>query len=214
MKKLSALILSCTFALGVTFAPAEASAAQALSKGMQSEHVLQLQEQLATLGYFKAGFTGYFGSITDSAVKRFQRDYGLTVDGVAGPATQAKLNALSPARHTTLEQLARIIYAEARGESFEGQVAVGAVVLNRVQSNEFPSSIPDIIMQPGQFTAVQDGQYYLTPNKTAYAAARQALNGVDPTHGSLYYYNPKIATSKWSMARPAVLTLGRHTFTN
>lgn len=188
--------------------------AQALSKGMQSEHVLKLQEQLHALGYFHAGFTGYFGVKTEAAVKQFQRDHRLTADGVVGSATQAKMDSYGEVKQTVLEQLARIIHGEARGESFEGQVAVGAVVLNRVQSDLFPSSIPDVILQPRQFTAVQDGQYRLAPNQSAYRAARQALNGVDPTNGSLFYYNPAIATSEWSINRPAVMSLGRHTFTN
>lgn len=217
MKKLSILILSCACMLGtvLSVAPGQAQAqSSALKKGVQSERVLELQQQLHSLGYFKAGFTGYYGSLTSKAVARFQRDNGLTPDGVAGAATQAKLESFGEVRVTALDQLARIIYSEARGESFEGQVAVGAVVLNRVQSGEFPSSIPDVILQPGQFTAVQDGQYRLKPNKTAYRAARQALNGADPTNGSLFYYNPAIATAKWSKSRPAVISLGRHTFTN
>lgn len=213
MKKLPALLISCAclFSTAMVATPAHA---QVLTQGMQNEQVSQVQEQLASRGYFHVGVTGYYGTITSKAVKNFQRDYGLVADGVAGPATIAKLNSLGKVSNHSLNMLAKIIYAEARGESFRGQVAVGAVVLNRVQSNQFPNSISAVILQPGQFTAVQDGQYGMRPNQTAYDAARQALNGVDPTNGSLYYYNPKIATSSWSIARPKVISLGQHTFTN
>ncbi|MFD1885541.1 cell wall hydrolase [Paenibacillus wenxiniae] len=232
MRKLPALIASCACAVGITFLAAPADAAL-LTQGMRSTDVVQLQRQLANHGYFYANTTGYYGSITSNAVKQFQRDHGLSVDGVAGPATLTKLGTKSSsgivtanasasngsrgtyrADQDSIDILAHIIYGEARGESFKGQVAVGAVVLNRVQSNEFPNSIWGVVMQPGQFTAVADGQYYLKPNKSAYEAARQALRGVDPTNGSLYYYNPRIATSEWSMRRPAVITVGQHIFTN
>ncbi len=231
MRKLPAFIASCACAVGMTFLAAPADAAL-LTQGTRSPDVVQLQRQLANKGYFYANTTGYYGSITSNAVKQFQRDHGLSVDGVAGPATLSKLGTKSSgivtasasansgsrgsytADQESVNILAHIIYGEARGESFEGQVAVGAVVLNRVQSGEFPSTIWGVVMQPGQFTAVADGQYYLKPNQTAYDAARQALRGVDPTNGSLYYYNPRIATSQWSMRRPAVITLGQHIFTN
>ncbi|WP_322904743.1 cell wall hydrolase [Paenibacillus sp. SGZ-1009] len=230
MSKLPAFIASCICALGIIFLATPADAAL-LTQGMRSSDVVQLQHKLANQGYFYANKTGYYGSITSNAVKKFQRDHGLIVDGVAGPATLSKLGVKSGivkastsassgskgsyrADQDAVDILAHVIYGEARGESFRGQVAVGAVVLNRVQSNEFPNTIWDVVMQPGQFTAVADGQYYLKPNQTAYNAAKQALRGVDPTNGALYYYNPRIATSEWSMRRPAVITLGQHIFTN
>jgi len=111
-----------------------------------------------------------------------------------------------------LELLARIIHAEARGEDFEGQVAVAAVVLNRVASPQFPHSIREVIYQPGAFTAVDDNQIMLTPDEQAYEAAQAALEGEDPTDGALYYYNPKTATDKWIKTRPVVRQIGNHVF--
>ncbi|WP_408895146.1 cell wall hydrolase [Paenibacillus taichungensis] len=199
-------------ALGLTIA-APSAGAQKLEQGVRGEHVLQLQEQLNELGYFKAGLTGYYGSITKGAVRKFQQAQGLSADGIAGPATLNRLNKKAAAQGNTLRQLAKLIHGEARGESFEGQVAVGAVVLNRVHSDVFPSSIPKVIFQKGQFTAIDDGQFNTKPTQTSYQAARKALNGTDPTHGALYYYNPKIATSLWSKSRPTLLTIGQHDFT-
>ncbi|WP_260989831.1 cell wall hydrolase [Paenibacillus xylanexedens] len=210
--RFSMLLGACAMTLGLTVA-APSAGAQKLEQGIRSEHVVQLQEQLNELGYFDAGVTGYYGTITKSAVREFQQAQGLSADGVAGPVTLNRLNQKVKAEGETLRQLAKLIHGEARGESFEGQVAVGAVVLNRVQSGEFPSSISEVIFQKGQFTAVDDGQFNLKPTATSFKAARQALNGVDPTHGALFYYNPKIATSEWSKSRPTLLTIGQHDFT-
>ncbi|MBU5352602.1 cell wall hydrolase [Paenibacillus barcinonensis] len=210
--RFSMLLGACAMTLGLTVA-APSAGAQKLEQGIRSEHVVQLQEQLSELGYFDAGVTGYYGTITKSAVRKFQQAQGLSADGVAGPITLERLNKKVKAEGETLRQLAKLIHGEARGESFEGQVAVGAVVLNRVQSGEFPSSISEVIFQKGQFTAVDDGQFNLKPTATSFKAARQALNGVDPTNGALYYYNPKIATSEWSKSRPTLLTIGQHDFT-
>nr|WP_244213957.1 cell wall hydrolase [Paenibacillus barcinonensis] len=210
--RISMLLGACAMTLGLTVA-APSAGAQKLEQGIRSEHVVQLQEQLSELGYFDAGVTGYYGTITKSAVLEFQQAQGLSADGVAGPITLERLNQKVKAEGATLRQLAKLIHGEARGESFEGQVAVGAVVLNRVQSGEFPSSISEVIFQKGQFTAVDDGQFNLKPTATSFKAARQALNGADPTNGALYYYNPKIATSEWSKSRPTLLTIGQHDFT-
>ncbi|MBY0204551.1 cell wall hydrolase [Paenibacillus cucumis Kampfer et al. 2016] len=210
--RVSMLLGACAMTLGLTVA-APSAGAQKLEQGIRSEHVVQLQEQLSDLGYFDAGVTGYYGSITQNAVREFQQAQGLSADGVVGPVTLNRLNQKVKAEGETLRQLAKLIHGEARGESFEGQVAVGAVVLNRVQSGEFPSSISEVIFQKGQFTAVDDGQFNLKPTATSFKAARQALNGADPTHGALFYYNPKIATSEWSKSRPTLLTIGQHDFT-
>ncbi|MEO2207044.1 cell wall hydrolase [Paenibacillus pabuli] len=211
-RRVSVLLGAFAMALGLTMA-APSAGAQKLEQGVQSEHVLQLQEQLSDLGYFNAGLTGYYGSITKNAVRKFQQAQGLSADGIAGPVTLNRLNKKAKAEGETLRQLAKLIHGEARGESFEGQVAVGAVVLNRVQSDAFPSSIPQVIFQKGQFTAIDDGQFNQKPTQTSYRAARKALNGADPTNGALYYYNPKIATSLWSKSRPTLLTIGQHDFT-
>jgi spore cortex-lytic enzyme len=210
--RVSVLLGAFAMVLGLTMA-APSAGAQKLEQGVRGEHVLQLQEQLSELGYFKAGLTGYYGSITKGAVRKFQQAQGLSADGIAGPATLNRLNKKAAAQGNTLRQLAKLIHGEARGESFEGKVAVGAVVLNRVHSNAFPSSIPKVIFQKGQFTAIDDGQFNTKPTQTSYQAARKALNGTDPTHGALYYYNPKIATSLWSKSRPTLLTIGQHDFT-
>lgn len=209
-KKLQALICVCSLGVMGMAAPV---GAQSLEQGTQSDQVLDLQERLSALGYLKAGITGYYGTQTKNAVKKFQANYGLSADGEADSATLTKLkNTISP-KQSVLDELARIIHSEARGESYLGQVAVGAVVLNRVQSEQFPDSITEVIHQPGQFSAVADGQFNLKPNLSAYRAAKAALNGSDPTAGALYYYNPEIAKAAWSKKRLAKLTIGNHVFT-
>jgi N-acetylmuramoyl-L-alanine amidase len=212
MKKIPALISLCACAFGVMGTACPASA-QSLQQGTQSEQVLDMQEKLSELGYFHVGTTGYYGAITAKSLKAFQRDHGLAASGAADSNTLSKLGKSVPSSRTVLEQMARVIYSEARGESFQGQVAVGAVVLNRVQSERFPDSITEVIFQPGQFSSVDDGQYHLSPDTSAYRAASKALNGTDPTNGALFYYNPDIATSSWSKERTATTTIGNHVFT-
>ncbi|MDD9268352.1 cell wall hydrolase [Paenibacillus sp. GCM10023248] len=210
-KKLQALICVCS--LGVMGMAVPVSA-QSLEQGTQSDQVLDLQERLSALGYFRTGITGFYGNQTKLAVRKFQAGYGLTVDGEADSATLAALKKSVAPKQSVLDEMARIIHAEARGESFLGQVAVGAVVLNRVQSEQFPDSILEVIHQPGQFSAIDDGQFNLKPNSSAYNAAKAALNGSDPTAGALYYYNPAIAKASWSLKRPAKVTIGHHVFTH
>jgi N-acetylmuramoyl-L-alanine amidase len=212
LKKVKLLLSVFVFAVVIALTTSAVSAAP-MKTGSQSEHVLDLQDRLSALGYLKEGATGYYGSVTEQSVRNFQKDYKLPVNGVADEATVSKLNNKAKPKQSTLDQLARIIYSEARGESFEGQVAVGSVVMNRVQSPDFPDSISEVIFQSGQFTALDDGQYWLTPNQTAYRAARAALNGTDTTKGALFYYNPAIATSTWSKARPKISKIGNHVFT-
>ena len=150
------------------------------------------------------------------AVKNFQRDKGLVVDGIVGAKTEKALgitlSSSSSLSSNELNLLARCVYSEARGEPYAGQVAVAAVVLNRVRSSSFPNTIAGVIYQKGAFTAVSDGQINLTPNQTAYNAARDALNGWDPTGGCLYYYNPATATSKWIWSLKVEIKIGRHAF--
>ena len=161
---------------------------------------------------------GIWGSRTLAAVKNFQHDKGLVADGIVGAKTEKALGVtLNQSSSTSLSSpelnlLARCVYSEARGEPYTGQVAVAAVVLNRVRSSSFPNTVSGVIYQPGAFTAVSDGQINLTPNETAYKAARDALNGWDPTNGCLYYYNPATATSKWIWSLKVELTIGRHSF--
>lgn len=181
-----------------------------------------VQTKLKRWGYYKGSVDGIFGAKTKAAVKAFQKKNGLAVDGIVGPKTAAALGmTLSGKTSTTdnssisnsdLNLLAKCVHAEARGESYVGQVAVAAVILNRVKSPDFPNTISGVIYQPWAFTAVNDGQINLSPNQTAFNAARDALNGWDPTYGALYYYNAKTATSKWIYTKTTTVTIGNHIF--
>lgn len=194
----------------------------ALSKyGSRGAEVTQIQTKLKRWGYYKGNIDGIYGSQTLEAVKYFQRKNGLAVDGIAGKKTLEAMgifnstgnsNSSNSTSNSDLNLLARAVYSEARGEPYVGQVAVAAVVLNRVKNSSFPNTISGVIYQPGAFTAVADGQINLTPNQTAYNAARDALNGWDPSYGSIYYFNPNTATSAWIWSRPHVITIGRHRF--
>lgn len=183
--------------------------------GSSGKEVTEIQKRLKAWGYYNGTVDGKYGYMTYQAVRYFQSKNGLKVDGIAGKATLEALGiptgAASPANRD-LDIMARIIYGESRGEPYEGQVAVGSVVLNRVADSRFPNSIAGVIYQPGAFDAVEDGQINLTPNDTAYRAARDALNGWDPSYGCIYYYNPATATSKWIWSRPIIVKIGRHNF--
>lgn len=192
--------------------------AKNIVKGDTTENIKIVQQRLYNLKYYTYKVDGIWGSRTLAAVKNFQRDKGLVADGIVGAKTEQALGVtLSQSGSTSLSStelnlLARCVYSEARGEPYTGQVAVAAVVLNRVRSSSFPNTVSGVIYQPGAFTAVSDGQINLTPNETAYKAARDALNGWDPTNGCLYYYNPATATSKWIWSLKVELTIGRHSF--
>lgn len=197
------------------------SSVDALSKyGSRGEEVRQIQTKLKRWGYYKGNVDGIYGSQTLEAVKYFQRKNGLTADGIAGTQTLKAMGIMSSSNSSSgnnlsssdLNLLSRLIHAEARGEPYTGQVAVGAVVLNRVKSSSFPNSIAGVIYQSGAFSVVNDGQINLTPNETAKKAARDAMNGWDPSYGSIYYFNPATATSKWIWSRPHVITIGKHRF--
>lgn len=190
-------------------------------KGDTTANIKAVQTRLATLGYYTYKVDGIWGSRTKKAVKKFQRDYGLTADGIVGARTEKALkitltgksslskNTVSSAN---LDLLAKCVYAEARGEPYTGQVAIAAVVLNRVKSSSFPNTVSGVIYQKNAFTCVSDGQINLTPNASAYSAAKDALNGWDPTNGCLYYYNPATATSKWIWSLKVELKIGKHSF--
>lgn len=192
----------------------------ALSKyGSRGEEVRTIQTKLKRWGYYTGSIDGIYGTQTLNAVKSFQKKNGLTVDGIAGTKTLNAMGIMSSSTTTSastnstdLNLLARIIYGEARGEPYSGQVAIAAVVLNRVKSSSFPNTISGVIYQSGAFTAVSDGQINLTPNDTARKAAQDALNGWDPTYGSIYYFNPNTATNAWIWSRPYVITIGKHRF--
>ena len=189
-------------------------------RGSSGSEVRKIQEKLKRWGYYSGSVDGIYGSGTESAVKKFQKANGLKADGIAGKAT---LNAMGISSSNSssssggnnsndLNLLSRVVYSEARGEPYVGQVAVAAIVLNRVSHSSFPNSVAGVVYQSGAFDAVSDGQINLTPDSTAKKAAQDAINGWDPTYGCIYYFNPSTATSKWIWSRPQVLTIGKHIF--
>lgn len=193
--------------------------AGALSRqGSRGSEVRQIQTKLKQWGYYDGAVDGIFGSKTTAAVKLFQQRNGLTADGIAGPATLAAMGINNSSTGSTtnynneLNLLARIISAEARGEPYTGQVAVGAVVLNRVKHPSFPNTIAGVVYQQGAFTAIVDGQFNEPVAESAYKAARDAMNGWDPTGGAIYYYNPAKTTNSWIWSRTVVTVIGKHRF--
>nr|WP_246027728.1 MULTISPECIES: spore cortex-lytic enzyme [Lysinibacillus] len=234
-----------------------AFSSQLIERGSFGDDVVELQARLQWLGYYNGKIDGIFGYGTYWALRNFQKEFELDIDGKAGSKTKTKLvNATQynekwvkqqmdagnqfthyggtplaqqtkagagsskssdvqvPTKYSErdLQLMANAVYGEARGEPYEGQVAVAAVILNRLESPEFPNTISDIIFQPGAFTAVADGQIWLTPNERAKEAVLDAMNGWDPTENALYYFNPKTATSKWIWSRPQIKQIGEHIF--
>ncbi|MBQ9782419.1 MAG: spore cortex-lytic enzyme [Clostridia bacterium] len=189
-----------------------------------SQDIKLVQRKLKNWGYYTGSIDGIYGSKTKAAVIKFQRNNKLSVDGIIGNQTLKAMGITesmlsggssqtsSSVSNQDLYLLAKLINAEARGESYKGQVAVGAVVLNRVKSSSFPNTISGVIYQPYAFTCVNDGQINYSPSQSAISAAKDALNGWDPTNGCIYYYNPRIATNKWIYSRPTVITIGNHVF--
>lgn len=189
--------------------------AAAYKKGSTGSVVTQIQQKLSSWGYYSGSVDGVYGSKTESAVKDFQKKNGLTVDGVAGPATLAALgiqSSSSGSYDNDVNLLARLISAEARGEPYSGQVAVGAVVLNRIEHPSFPNTMSGVIYQSGAFSCLSDGQFNEPVADSAYKAARDALNGWDPSGGAIYYFNPSTATNSWIWSRPLIVTIGKHRF--
>lgn len=187
--------------------------------GSSGDEVRQIQQKLKNWGYYNGTVDGIYGSQTVAAVKKFQSKNGLTADGIAGTKTLQALGISSSnsgskttSNNSDLNLLSHLVYGEARGEVYKGQVAVAATVLNRVSDSRFPSTIAGVIYQAGAYTAVSDGQINLSPNSTAKKAAQDAINGWDPSLGSIYYFNPNTATSKWIWSRPQVITIGKHIF--
>ena len=193
---------------------------QALSSlGSRGQEVRQIQKKLQNLGFYSGSVDGIYGTSTQKAVRNFQKSCGITADGIAGPKTLLYLGLGSGSSSSTngyssndVYLLAKVIAAEARGESYVGQVAVGAVVLNRVQHSSFPDSISGVVYQSGAFSAVTDSNWNVAPSDTAQKAARDAINGWDPTGGAIYYYNPSKTSNRWIRTRPVVTTIGRHVF--
>lgn len=221
-----AAVFMIIFTLGICLtgvvgrAPEITVSAAVLQQGSRGNNVTTLQKKLKNWGYYFGSVDGIFGSQTKEAVKYFQRKNGLTADGIVGTKTLAALgmtlggssSSTSGYSDSDITLLARLIYGEARGESYTGQVAVGAVVLNRVKSASFPNTIAGVIYQPYAFTAVADGQINLAPNETARKAAIAAMNGWDPSYGAIYYYNPSTATSSWIFSRQTTVVIGDHVF--
>ena len=196
---------------------------RSLSSGSKGSEVKELQQKLTQLGYQLGKADGVYGKKTEDAVKRFQKNRGLKVDGIAGEKTIKELKRLTGEsktsgdkevghKETDYKLLARAVYSEGRGEPYIGQVAIAAVVMNRIKSSSFPNTIAGIVYQPGAFTAVADGQIDMDPDETAIKAAREAMDGTDPTHGAIYYFNPDKTKNKFIWSRPQILKIGKHIF--
>lgn len=223
------LSLALLFAVNIfLIAMAQSAAAALYKKGSSGAVVTEIQTRLKNWGYYSGAVDGVYGSKTEAAVRFFQQKNGLTADGQAGSQTLAALG-INPGSYEgsaaggsgggnsggasgDLQLLARLISAEARGEPYAGQVAVGAVVLNRVDHASFPNSISGVIYQPGAFSCLDDGQFDQPISESAYRAAQDALNGSDPSYGAIYYFNPATATSKWIWSRPLIVQIGKHRF--
>ena len=219
------LTIAAVLALNILFAAwSQYAAADLYKKGSSGATVTEIQTRLKAWGYYTGSVDGTYGSQTEKAVRYFQQSNGLSVDGQAGPETLAALGlpagsgsgsgsgSSGGGNSGDVDLLARLISAESRGEPYEGQVAVGAVVLNRVNHASFPNSISEVIYQSGAFSCLYDGQFDQPVAESSYRAARDALNGWDPSNGAIYYFNPATATSSWIWSRPAIVTIGKHMF--
>lgn len=191
--------------------------------GSRGEEVTQIQQVLKDKGYYNGNVDGIFGNQTRSAVLSFQKDHGLSADGIVGEKTLAALGitqstsgqlggAYGNYSASEVALLARIISAEARGEPYDGQVAVGAVIMNRIAHPSFPNTLSGVIYQPGAFSCLTDGGVNAAVADSAYQAAKDAIDGIDPSGGAVYYYNPAKTNNKWMHARPIIVTIGAHRF--
>ena len=215
------LALAVIFAVNIfIIALAQRASAELYKKGSGGSVVSEIQTRLKNWGYYNGDVDGVYGSQTEKAVRWFQQKNGLNVDGQVGDQTLAALGMPVSGAGSgggggssgSMDLLARLISAEARGEPYEGQVAVGAVVLNRVEHPSFPNSIAEVIYQPGAFSCLDDGQFDEPVAESAYRAAQDAVNGWDPSYGAIYYFNPSTATSKWIWSRPLIVNIGKHRF--
>ncbi len=203
--------------LAVLFCCAAAIPAASYRMGSSGDAVREIQRRLKDWGYYKGNVDGYYGALTQDAVIAFQKKHGIAVDGVVGAQTAEKLGVAPPSGGGSSSDkdvylLARLVHGEARGEPYKGKVAVAAVVLNRVESSLFPNSIAKVIYQSGAFSVVSDGQINLSPDQESLRAARDALNGWDPSGGALFYYNPAKTSNKYIRSRPVILTIANHVF--
>ena len=214
----AAFLLAALFLMFI-LPPAEINS-ESLSMGSRGETVRAIQTRLKNWGYYTGSADGIYGYKTYTAVIKFQKKNGLKADGIVGRKTLAALGLSSyssseaniSSLNGELYLLARLVHGEARGEPYKGKVAVAAVVLNRVRSPHFPNTVAGVIYQRGAFDAVSDGQINLEPDSESIKAARDAMNGWDPSNGCLYYYNPRTATSRWMLSRPVLLIIGAHSF--
>lgn len=215
-RRLALLLALCLLTTALTL---QGAGAVAYRQGSSGSVVTTIQTKLKRWGYYNGSVDGIYGSETAKAVRLFQSRNGLRVDGVAGEATLVKLGipVRSDGATTThasgdVALLAKVISAEARGEPYTGQVAVGAVILNRIRHPSFPSSVAGVVYEPGAFSCMDDGQIDQPVADSAYRAARDAMNGSDPSGGAIYYFNPATATSAWIWSRPLIVIIGKHRF--
>lgn len=218
------IVLCASFILCIGFnaipSATDENSTEVLSRlGSRGDEVRQIQRKLKSLGFFNGTVDGIYGVKTQSAVRNFQKSVGITADGIAGPKTLLYLGLGSGSSSNNgsysssdVYLLAKVIAAEARGESYTGQVAVGAVVLNRVDSSSFPDTVAGVVYQKGAFSAVTDSNWSVEPTAESKRAARDAINGWDPSGGALYYYNPAKTSNKWIRTRPVITTIGKHVF--
>lgn len=212
-KKWLCLVLIVIFTFSASIIPADAYSAM----GSRGSEVRNIQQRLKKWDYYKGSVDGIYGTQTKKAVISFQKSHNIKADGICGPKTLELIGLPTGSNNSSYSSsdyqlLARLISAEARGEPYKGQVAVGAVVLNRVEHPSFPNSITGVIYQSGAFSCLYDGQFNKPVSDSAYSAARDALNGMDPSGGAIYYFNPSTATSKWIWSRPLITTIGNHRF--
>lgn len=200
------------------FTPSNNLSVNVLSKqGSQGDEVRRIQTKLSQLGLYSGSIDGIFGTNTKNAVIAFQKQKGLTADGIVGEKTLKALGLTQSSgngqySNSDIDLLARTISAEARGEGYTGQVAVGAVILNRIEHPSFPDSLSGVIYQPGAFSCLNDGQFYQNVSESAVRAAQDAINGWDPSGGAIYYYNPAKSTNQWIFSRPVITVIGNHRF--
>ncbi len=215
--RIVSIVISFIIMLTLTLS-SEIGIASALSKvGSRGDEVTQIQTKLKDLGLYTGSVDGIFGSNTKSAVIAFQNNNGLNPDGIVGPKTLSALGIASSGvsggySTADMDLLARIISAEARGEPYSGQVAVGAVILNRIEHPSFPNTLSGVIYQPGAFSCLTDGQVNEPVSDSAKRAASDAINGWDPSSGAIYYYNPAKTTNKFMWSRPVITVIGSHKF--
>ena len=225
-RKITIPLLTIILVMTMGIVASDISYGQNIAWGSSGAEVRELQNKLKSWGYFDGAVDGVYGAKTYEAVKLFQKKNGLTADGVVGSQTRAALGmpSKSTAPNTSVSRgvsrsddvnlLARTIHAESKGEPYEGQVAVGAVILNRVKSSKFPNTLAGVVYQPCAFEPVKRGTINEAPNEAAYKAARDAINGWDPTGGALYFWNPATSSSPWIWSRTITLRIGDHVFGN